>query len=154
MNISNKNTDHKLSQKWSFWCIKSDSISFDDFGKNLLRIGSFDTVEDFWTIYTHIKNPDSIINNHDIFLFKENVKPMWEDPANEKGGHWTFMLKKNKRISECWEKLVMAVVGGQFESNGDLCGISLAMKKKDEVSFSIWHGDASNQVEKYLMRFG
>lgn len=31
--------------------------------------------------------------HRDIHLFKKGIKPMWEDPANKKGGKWVYYFK-------------------------------------------------------------
>jgi len=29
-------------------------------------------------------------------LFKQGIKPMWEDPANKQGGKWSIQLLRNR----------------------------------------------------------
>lgn len=40
----------------------------------------------------------SISSNY--HLFKQGIKPMWEDPANKHGGKWSIQLPRNKTMSE------------------------------------------------------
>ena len=52
-------------------------------------------------------------------LFKESVKPIWEDPANIGGGKWTISqssknAKKNFELTDAlclWESLALIVAG-------------------------------------------
>lgn len=41
----------------------------------------------------------------DYHLFKTDIKPMWEDPANRKGGKWMIRVRKGI-ASRYWEDLV------------------------------------------------
>lgn len=58
-------------------------------------------------------------------IFKEGIKPMWEDDANYNGGKWVFLssnqLKKKvvsttkQQTHQIMQNLVLAVIGEQFE---------------------------------------
>jgi translation initiation factor 4E len=43
-------------------------------------------------------------------LFKEGVQPMWEDPANEKGGKWVAQLFKAKKADKDLDSLWLSTV--------------------------------------------
>lgn len=43
-------------------------------------------------------------------MFKEGIKPVWEDTANCKGGKWILRLKKGLS-SRIWENLLLAMIG-------------------------------------------
>jgi len=60
-------------------------------------------VEEFWSIYSHLHRPASLPNICDYHLFKEGVRPVWEDTPN--GGKWIVRLKKGL-ASRYWENLV------------------------------------------------
>ena len=49
--------------------------------------------------------PNDLPNTSDYHLFKEGIKPMWEDDANRWGGKWLVRLKKGL-ASKYWEDLV------------------------------------------------
>lgn len=55
-------------------------------------IGQVGTVEQWWALYSHIVRLQDIPPHRDIHLFKKGIKPMWEDPANKKGGKWVIDL--------------------------------------------------------------
>ncbi|CAJ0949113.1 unnamed protein product [Ranitomeya imitator] len=46
------------------------------------------------------RGPDG---HSDFHLFKEGIKPMWEDDANKNGGKWIIRLRKGL-ASRCWEE--------------------------------------------------
>lgn len=36
----------------------------------------------------------------DYSLFKQGIRPMWEDEANKRGGRWAINLDKKQRIND------------------------------------------------------
>lgn len=54
---------------------------------------------------SHIVRPDNIQGSVDVMLFRDGIKPMWEDDANARGGKWTLRLKKGVS-SAFWEEIV------------------------------------------------
>jgi hypothetical protein len=38
-------------------------------------------------------------------IFRDGIKPMWEDEANSRGGKWSLKLKKGV-ASHFWEEMV------------------------------------------------
>ena len=62
-------------------------------------------VQDFWNIYNHLVRPNDLPNTMDYHLFKTGIKPIWEDPANRRGGKWMVRLRKGI-ASRYWEDLV------------------------------------------------
>lgn len=62
-------------------------------------------MQDFWKIYNHLVRPNDLPNTMDYHLFKTGIKPMWEDPANRRGGKWMVRLRKGI-ASRYWEDLV------------------------------------------------
>ncbi|GMF12330.1 unnamed protein product [Phytophthora lilii] len=73
-------------------------------------------VQDFWKIYNHLVRPNDLPNTMDYHLFKTGIKPMWEDPANRRGGKWMVRLRKGI-ASRYWEDLVCYLLG-ETGSNG------------------------------------
>ena len=60
-------------------------------------MGSFASVEQFWHLYSHMVRPNDLNGHCDIHLFKESIKPMWEDEKNKMGGKWIVRLRKGGR---------------------------------------------------------
>lgn len=53
-------------------------------------------------IFNNISKTSEIPLKSDYALFKQGVRPEWEDSANEKGGKWSFQFKRNADIDELW----------------------------------------------------
>lgn len=64
------------------------------------KIASFDTVEDFWSLYNHIRVASDLKHGNDYSLFKRNIRPMWEDQSNKRGGRWLMNISKSHRRTE------------------------------------------------------
>ncbi len=51
-------------------------------------------------LYNNIVVPSLIAPNSNYYLFKEGIKPAWEDSANAKGGKWSVQLPRGKFSAE------------------------------------------------------
>lgn len=67
-------------------------------------VSKFATVEDFWSLFTHIKQPSEVRMGSDYSLFKDEIRPMWEDKANKNGGIWrlTLMPRQKQDLDRYW----------------------------------------------------
>lgn len=94
---------HPLQDQWTLWYLENDRTkSWEDMQN---KVTSFGTVEDFWSLYSHIKLPSVLGENNDYSLFKDNIRPMWEDKANKYGGRWILNFTKSQRrndLDEMW----------------------------------------------------
>lgn len=102
--------------------------TLDDQLKNL---GTFQTAEEFWSVFNNIKPSSGLALNSNYHLFKEGVQPMWEDPANKEGGKFVLTLPKQDakmgKGDEWWLYTVLAVIGETMDATGDeVCGCGLS----------------------------
>lgn len=44
-------------------------------------------------MYCHLARPSELPPTTDLHLFKSGIRPMWEDPANTRGGKWVCILQ-------------------------------------------------------------
>ncbi|KAA0201356.1 hypothetical protein HAZT_HAZT001084 [Hyalella azteca] len=103
----------------------------------------FGTVEGFWRCYQWLKRPSYLSLQSIYHLFKEGIKPMWEFPSNINGGTWKLWVRKGV-IDRCWENLLLAVVGEQFDVGDEICGIVVCVRNQEDT-LSIWNKTASDQ---------
>lgn len=86
---------HPLQFTWTLWYQEPDrSKSWED---TLNEVTSFSTVEDFWSLFNHIKSPADIKVGSDYSLFKTGIRPMWEDDGNKRGGRWMVNVPRQQR---------------------------------------------------------
>ncbi|XP_019848914.1 PREDICTED: eukaryotic translation initiation factor 4E-1A-like [Amphimedon queenslandica] len=116
----------------------------------------FDTlsvVEDFWSVYNHIKRPSQISSGCDYMLFKEGIEPMWEDKTNKDGGRWLLNINKRRRkcgvLDNVWIETLMCLIGEVFDdSSDDICGAMVQNRTKGD-KISIWTRVAKNKEHVY-----
>ncbi|GAA5839378.1 hypothetical protein JCM11251_003963 [Rhodosporidiobolus azoricus] len=111
---------HPLYAPWTLWF---DSASKQDKAKSwddaLSEVVSFQSVEDFWGLYNNIIPPSLLSANSNYYLFKEGIKPAWEDVANAQGGKWSVQLPRGKyteQIDSFWLYTMLAAIGETFET--------------------------------------
>lgn len=97
----------------------------------------FSTAQEFWKVFSHLKRPSSLPSVSDYHVFKQGIRPVWEDDENKRGGKWIMRLKKGV-ADRYWEDLLIALVGDQFLDAGEeFCGFVLSVRSGEDV-FSIW----------------
>ncbi|KAF9182026.1 Eukaryotic translation initiation factor 4E type 2 [Haplosporangium sp. Z 767] len=139
--ISSGQTVHPLHFNWVFWFMhRTPGSKILNYESSMKKIATFGSVEDFWAVYSHLKRPHDLPNVSDYHLFKQGVRPVWEDATNINGGKWIVRLKKGL-ASRYWENLVMAVIGDQFDVGSEICGIVLSIRGGEDI-LSLWNQSA------------
>ncbi|KAJ8731757.1 hypothetical protein PYW07_015619 [Mythimna separata] len=136
---------HPLQNTWSLWFYDNDRNK--TWEENLIELTTFDTVEDFWRLYHHIKLPSELRQGHDYAVFKQGIRPMWEDDANKMGGRWLISLEKKQRNSDLdrfWLDVVLLLIGENFDHSEEICGAVVNVRAKlDKIG--VWTADTSKQ---------
>lgn len=134
---------HPLHNTWTLWYYENDRKK--SWEENLREITSFDTVEDFWSLYNHIKMASELNTGCDYSLFKKGVRPMWEDNANKQGGRWLLNVdKKTNDIDRYWLEVLMCMVGEAFDEYSDeVCGATVNVRPRAD-KIGIWTADAAH----------
>lgn len=119
------------------------------------KFASFNTLEQFWHVYNHLVRPNDLGRTTDYHIFKDGIKPTWEDPANEKGGKWMIRLKKGL-ASRYWEDVILAIIGEQFDVGQEICGAVVSVRTSEDI-ISIWNkssdnSEASNKIRDQMRR--
>jgi len=115
-------------------------------------IAEFSNMEEFWSVYGHLKRPYDMPSNSDYHLFREHVKPVWEDPLNENGGKWMIRLRKGL-ASRLWEHLLIAIIADELGVGEEICGAVLSIRHHEDI-ISIWTRTTDNEVVKNKIRDG
>ena len=137
--------EHPLQFAYTFWFMRRTpgARSMENYEKNIKRVGTFKSVEEFWTYYNHLIRPNDLPNTSDYHLFKEGIKPVWEDAANRRGGKWIVRLKKGL-ASRYWEDLIIGLVGGQYGIEDGICGAVVSLRYQEDI-ISVWNSDAADR---------
>ena len=133
-----------LNSKWALWAQKKlKKTVTSSWYEGYVCVGRFDTVEGFWQLYSHLSRPEMVHGNADIMLFRDSIRPVWEDEANKGGGKWTLRMKKTG-ANLVWEELVLALVGETLDGCADLCGAIISIRFQDN-NISLWHSSADKE---------
>ena len=145
-----------IEQKFSFWYrISDDALINQQPGKTLdkkeyenqvKKIAEFDTIEDFWSIFQHLRKPDSCRPGIEFQMFKNPIMPMWEDEYNKNGGKFSIKLRKDY-TTIIWEEMIFALIGGVLpkEIKNELNGIVVSSRKEFNV-LQIWFRNYNSNI--------
>ncbi|VEU23496.1 DEKNAAC104507 [Brettanomyces naardenensis] len=123
---------HPLNSKWTLWYTKPAVDSSESWADLLKPIVSFDTVEEFWGIYHAVPKAADLPLKSDYHLFRNDIKPEWEDRANSKGGKWSCQFRSKKTdIHELWTRSLLSVIGETIENDeqDEVNGVVLNVRK-------------------------
>lgn len=120
----------------------NSSFAQANYEEGVKKICGFQTAEQFWRVYDHIIRPSEHKTTIDYHLFKNGIKPTWEDPMNKDGGKWMVRLKKGLS-AHYWETLVLAIIGEQFDVGNEICGAVVSVRGAEDI-ISVWNKSADN----------
>ncbi|KDN52208.1 eukaryotic translation initiation factor 4E [Tilletiaria anomala UBC 951] len=122
----NFNVKHPLASRWTLWFDNPSQRgmanmrgSKDSWGEDLNKVVDVDSVEEFWGLYHNIIPPSQLPAKANYYLFKEPIKPMWEDPANAKGGKWSVQFPREKsksQIDNIWLYTMLSAIGETLDT--------------------------------------
>lgn len=109
------------------------------------KLGVLQTVNDLIYLLQWMEldsNQSNKINlySHDFILMRQGIEPIWEDPANCKGG--TFTLKVDQTNGyDLWATMIMHMVGETWETDSKcINGLSISYVNNDcsFVYMKVW----------------
>lgn len=143
---------HYLSNIWTLWLhLPHDN----DWSVNSYKkIYTFNTLEDAILIIENINKV--IVESSMLFLMKNNIKPIWEDEENNKGGSICYKISSDE-VYNVWKKINYYLIGETITNNTKLLhlinGISISPKKNFCI-IKIWLGNMNvTQLVKEISLF-
>ena len=133
---------HILKHRWNLWAhLPQDS---DWTSKSYKLIYKFKTIED--TIAITESTPDPLIKSCMLFVMKDGIIPMWEDPKNRNGGCFSYKVS-NKNVCDVWRELNYVLAGESISNNISfvkcVTGITISPKKNFCI-IKIWMTNCEN----------
>lgn len=141
-----------LHQPFTFWFTffkKSKDKQLEEFEDNLKEIATFNTAEEFWGIYQHMKRPDALPRGCEFFLFKKGIRPLWEDMSNVGGGRFFLSMKKSGVTNKVWEDLLISMILLKTDEFSEINGVVLNVRTS-EVIMSIWTKNISEDEKNII----
>ena len=120
---------HNLLGKWNiYYHLPQDKNWELSSYSNIMS--SIDTVEKLIAINEYIN--DTIIKNCMLFIMRDGITPMWEDPRNRNGGCFSYKVI-NKFVPSVWRELFYLLAGETLcvnsKHNEYISGITISPKK-------------------------
>jgi translation initiation factor 4E len=162
--------DLPLRYTWSIWeqiMQSNDKSGGNAYSDATHRVAQFSTVQDFWKLWNHMPQPSELLEQKRmvreqpdglhvidaIMIFREEVRPEWEDKMNANGGHFQWQIKPNVgggQMDEYWNNLVLGMIGATIEPANMITGIRLVDKlhgprAANVIRLEVWFTDFDNQ---------
>jgi len=112
------------------------NLNSNEYYKNIIMIGEISSIENFWTIYQHLKSPKYLIPNISYHIFKKGIKPLWEDKNNKYGGKFSIEYKKEYSWLP-FEEILFGLLTKKIPFYDDINGFILISKKLNHT-IQIW----------------
>ena len=134
---------HQLSDKWCLWAHLPHDTDWSI--NSYKKIYTFSTLEE--TIAVTETLPESLVKNCMLFLMRDGIKPIWEDPKNRNGGCFSYKVS-NKQVYTVWKELSYVLVGDTISNQAsfvaNVTGITISPKKNFCI-IKIWMSTCANQ---------
>ncbi|KAK0539637.1 eukaryotic translation initiation factor 4E [Tilletia horrida] len=121
------NVKHPLWNTWTLWFDNPTAKAGpggkggkDAWGELQIKVVTIDSVEEFWGLYNNIIPPSELPPKANYYLFKDGIRPAWEDPANTNGGKWSIQLPRDKSkesINTLWLHTMLQAIGETLEAS-------------------------------------
>ena len=89
--------NQRLRHEFSLFYLDRACLSKKGYVESIQLVSKFNELKDFWNLFSFLKRIDDL-KNVDFLVFRDSIRPEWEDPNNAKGGKWTIKIKKGKNI--------------------------------------------------------
>lgn len=162
--------DTPLPGTWTFWFYHRDrNIKSTNYFSGTHKVMDFTTPKTFWQLYANLTTINALSLWTEYQIFREGIKPMWEDPHNAHGGRWALRFKRKKpsrvgepdydytnkllsysqyQAAQMWESLLLEVVSGSFAKDRvfddlEVLGIVVSVRREEYV-ISVWNKTATD----------
>ena len=136
--------DHSLDGKWNLYYHLPHDKSWE-LSSYTIIMNSIDTVEKVIALNETIH--ENVVKNCMMFVMREGITPMWEDPRNRNGGCFSYKVI-NKAVPEVWRSLFYSLCGESLcidqKNNKHINGIAISPKKNFSI-IKIWLDTAELQ---------
>lgn len=120
---------HSLNDKWNMYYHLPENKSWELSSYTVL-MGNIDSVEAVIALNSQIH--EHVVRNCMLFVMREGITPMWEDPKNRNGGCFSYKVS-NKHVPEVWKNLFYGLCGESLciksEHSAYVNGITISPKK-------------------------
>jgi hypothetical protein len=120
---------HTLNDKWNLYYHLPHDKNWN-LSSYTIIMNRIDSVEKVLGLTESIH--ENIVKNCMLFVMRDGITPMWEDPRNRNGGCFSYKVI-NKHVPEVWRDLFYLLCGESLcvnqENSKYLNGITISPKK-------------------------
>ena len=151
---------HQLSDKWTLWAHLPHDTDWSM--KSYIQIFTFQSIEEAIALANIL--PEKMIKNCMLFIMRNGIHPLWEDPKNRQGGCFSLKIS-NKNVCEVWKKIMYSTVGETISKSKKLyingctispkmnfCIIKIWTSNCDELNSEILNIPESEQQSSCLFK--
>lgn len=132
---------HMLNDSWTLWSHLPHNTNWSI--SSYIKVKKCNTIEDIVLLSKEFDK--KMLNNCMWFYMKNNIKPLWEDSNNNKGGCYSYKIM-DKDIENYWKKILYLLIGCNITSidseYNNINGISISPKKNFCI-IKIWMSNSS-----------
>lgn len=169
-----KTKDPDLQYTWTIWeqIMQPSDAKAAQYSDATHKVAAFSTVKQFWKYWNHLPQPSELLEGKKfvretadsrsvvdaLMVFREGIKPEWEDETNATGGHFQFQLKAalgGGIIDEYWNNIILGMVGGTIEPAEMITGARLVDKRQQRSSFvrvEVWFSNYEDTEKVDLLQ--
>lgn len=123
---------HILPGSWTVWFLyRGPGVKISNYLLATKQVGDFSTVEEFWHVYLHLKRVNELPFTSEFQIFRQGVKPLWEDPVNVNGGKWVVRFKRSLKTKKAEDQIEL---GGGSGGGGISTGVDSAGMGTSDLS--------------------
>lgn len=120
---------HNLNDKWDLYYHLPHDKNWEISSYTIIMKG-IDTAEKVILLNESIV--ENVVKECMLFVMRNGITPMWEDPKNRMGGCFSYKVS-NKQVYEIWKKLFYLLCGEKLcvdpNHNKHINGITISPKK-------------------------
>jgi len=131
-----------LKSSWVLWQNDNNDSNIRSWEKDNSKVGEFSMIPQFLYMCDEIVRV-RVENLRPMNLFKNGIKPMWEDEANVDGGRLILDIPVLTQVdlNEIWKMTMILCVSNSIDN---ICGC-VFNEKQSVYKISIWFGRDYNQ---------
>ncbi|CAH8505798.1 unnamed protein product [Heterobilharzia americana] len=141
-----------LQDEWSYYLFVFNKS--DKWEECIEKVATFNTIEYFWSVLKHTVQPSKMVNGNDLYMFKRDITPKWEDPRNENGGRWLINISQQHNVDILWDELLMLLIGSDWDTDEEedqICGAVFQPRARGH-KMAVWLSNDND--ERTIMQIG
>jgi translation initiation factor 4E len=145
-----------LQNRWTLYYEKKSQerapkrLNERDYLKELTRVRSFQTIRAFWSAWSEVQEECSFSKAEgaaNYHMFKDNIRPVWEDSKNVRGGKWVVSLPPStgeEDTLKSWISLALTLLLGEWGFQSEINGAVLSVRPWG-TTLSVWNRNANDR---------